>query len=46
MRSFSKASNLTGLITTFTVPVLAMRRPTQGRLVISAAALLATSACS
>ena len=35
--------NLTGMITTFTVPVLAMRRPTQGRLVIAAATLLATS---
>ena len=35
--------NLTGMITTFAVPVLAVRRPSQGRLVISAAALLATS---
>lgn len=35
--------NLTGMITTFTVPVLAMWRPTQGRLVIAAATLLATS---
>lgn len=35
--------NLTGMITTFTFPVLAMRRATQGRLVIAAAALLATS---
>lgn len=35
--------NLTGMITTFAFPVLAMRRPTQGRLVISSTALLATS---
>jgi len=36
-------SNLTGMVTTFAVPVLAVRRSTQGSLVIAAVALLATS---
>jgi CP family cyanate transporter-like MFS transporter len=35
--------NLTGMVTTFLTPVLAMRRPSQGGLVIAAVALCATS---
>ena len=35
--------NLTGMVTTFAIPVLAMRRPTQGGLVIATTALIAAS---
>jgi CP family cyanate transporter-like MFS transporter len=37
------AVNLTGMVTTFAVPVLATRRPTQGSLVVATTALLGAS---